>query len=395
MKAAEKTQKRRHITFGRVITTIMLYIILLTVVVLVIYPLSFTISSAFSDSNSLSGLSVLPFTHSVKVDTIDAISNGENAYALPDVDKLPTDKTLYVVIPATNTGAATLAIGSNEPLPLKMKAKDGTLSDPAEGKLKEGKIAGVTYNGTELVIDKTYTNATLPTRTAFGGFSLVQFKKLFEDTNYKHWFFNTFKIACANTLISVICTTVAAYIFSRFRFRGKKPMLMSMLILQMFPSFAGMIATYVLIWRLGLLDNLFGLILVYSAGSIPYNTWLIKGYLDTIPRSLDEAARVDGAGYLRTFRTIILPIARPMVTFLAVTSFTGPWMDFILPRLLLKSDVNKTLAIGLYEMINGRENNYFTQFAAGAVLVAIPFIIIFAINQQYMTQVLSSGAVKE
>ncbi|MDD2647501.1 MAG: sugar ABC transporter permease [Eubacteriales bacterium] len=393
----EGKEKRAHkrISISRIITTIMLYIMLFVIVILVIYPLSFTVSSAFSDSNSLSGLSVLPFTHSVKVDTIDAIALGENAYALPDVEKLPTDKAIYVVIPQTNTGSATLAIGDNAALPLRMKAKDGTLSEPAEGKLKEGRIAGITFNGTELVVEKTYTNATLPTYMAFGGFSLIQFKKLFEDTNYKYWFFNTFKIACANTVISVLCTTVAAYIFSRFRFRGKKPMLMSMLILQMFPSFAGMIATYVLIWRLGLLDNLFGLILVYSAGSIPYNTWLIKGYLDTIPRSLDEAARVDGAGYFRTFRTIILPIARPMVTFLAVTSFTGPWMDFILPRLLLKSDVNKTLAIGLFEMINGRENNYFTQFAAGAVLVAIPFIIIFAINQQYMTQVLSSGAVKE
>jgi arabinogalactan oligomer/maltooligosaccharide transport system permease protein len=171
--------------------------------------------------------------------------------------------------------------------------------------------------------------------------------------------------------------------------------MMSLLILQMFPSFAGMIALYILVWRMGLLDSHLGLILIYAAGNIPYNTWLIKGYLDTIPRSLDEAARVDGAGYFTSFWKIILPIAKPMVVFLAVTSFTGPWMDFILPRLLLKSDANKTLAVGLYELINGRENNNFTMFAAGAVLVAVPFIIIFAFNQKYLTQVLASGAVKE
>jgi arabinogalactan oligomer/maltooligosaccharide transport system permease protein len=104
---------------------------------------------------------------------------------------------------------------------------------------------------------------------------------------------------------------------------------------------------------------------------------------------------VDGAGYFRTFVKIILPIARPMVTFLAVTSFTGPWMDFILPRLLIKTDAKKTLAIGLFDMINGRERVNFTMFAAGAVLVAVPFMVLFAINQQYMTQVLASGAVKE
>ncbi len=235
----------------------------------------------------------------------------------------------------------------------------------------------------------------LPTHVVFAGFSTVQFEKLFKETKYANWYLNTLEVAAIDSLLGVCVTTVAAYIFSRFRFKGKKPMLMSMLILQMFPSFAGMIATYVLVWRMGLLDNHFGLILVYAAGSLPYNTWLIKGYLDSIPRSLDEAARVDGAGYFLTFRKIILPIARPMVTFLAVTSFTGPWMDFIMPRLLLKSDANKTLAVGLFEMIRGKENNKFTMFAAGAVLVSVPFMILFAINQQYMTQVLATGAVKE
>lgn len=228
-----------------------------------------------------------------------------------------------------------------------------------------------------------------------GGVTLKQFQRLFAETKYVQWYLNTLKIACINTLLSVCVTTIAAYVFSRFRFKAKKPLMMSMLVLQMFPSFAGMIALYVLVWRMGLLDNHFGLILVYAAGNIPYNTWLIKSYLDTISRSLDEAARVDGAGYLRTFWSVVLPVARPMVIFLAITSFTGPWMDFILPRLLLKSDANKTLVLGLFEMIRGRENNNFTMFAAGAVLVAVPFMLLFAFNQQYMTQILAAGAVKE
>ncbi|MDR0897142.1 MAG: sugar ABC transporter permease [Oscillospiraceae bacterium] len=237
--------------------------------------------------------------------------------------------------------------------------------------------------------------ATLSAYPFSSPLSLRQFKRLFEETKYINWYLNTLKIAAINSAISVAVTTVAAYIFSRFSFKGKKPMLMSMLVLQMFPSFAGMIALYVLVWRMGLLDNHFGLVLIYAAGSIPYNTWLIKSYLDTIPRSLDEAARVDGAGYFTTFYRIVLPIARPMVTFLAVTSFTGPWMDFIMPRMLLRSDGKKTLAVGLFEMINGKERNAFSMFAAGAVLVAVPFMILFAINQQYMTQVLATGAVKE
>ena len=287
---SEFSMKKPPLTFSRALTYFILYTFLAFIVILVIYPLLFTVSSAFSAGDSLAGLTVYPFQQEL---------------------------------------------------------------------------------------------------------SLRQVQSLFQDTNYLRWYANTLKIAAVNSLLSVFVTTISAYIFSRFKFKAKKPMLMSLLILQMFPSFAGMIALYILVWRLGLLDNHLGLILIYAAGNIPYNTWLIKGYLDTIPRSLDEAARVDGAGYLTSFWRIILPIARPMVTFLAVTSFTGPWMDFILPRLLLKSDVNKTLAVGLYEMINGRENVNFTMFAAGALMVAVPFVFIFAFNQKYMTQVLASGAVKE
>lgn len=283
-------KKRQPLTIGRLFTYLLLYAILLLVVIWVLYPLLFTVSSAFSLGDSLAGLTVYPFQQEL---------------------------------------------------------------------------------------------------------GLRQFERLFQDTNYLQWFTNTLKIATINSLLSVTVTTITAFIFSRFKFTAKKPLMMSMLILQMFPSFAGMIALYILVWRMGLLDNHLGLILIYAAGNIPYNTWLIKGYLDTIPRSLDEAARVDGAGYLTSFWRIILPIARPMVTFLAITSFTGPWMDFILPRLLIKTDSKKTLAVGLFELINGRENNYFTMFAAGAVLVAVPFVIIFALNQKYLTQVLASGAVKE
>ncbi len=237
--------------------------------------------------------------------------------------------------------------------------------------------------------------ATLNAYPFMNAFSTRQFGRLFEETNYKLWYINTLKIATVNTVISVCVITLSAYIFSRVHFPARKSMLMSMLIFQMFPSFAGMIALYTIVWCMGLLDNHLSLVLIYVAGSIPYNTWLIKSYLDTIPRSLDEAARVDGASYFRTFRSIILPIAKPMITFLAITSFTGPWMDFILPRLLIKSDAKKTLAVGLYDLINGKERTAFSMFAAGAVLVAVPFMIVFVINQKYMMQILAAGAVKE
>lgn len=221
------------------------------------------------------------------------------------------------------------------------------------------------------------------------------FTRLFTKTNYVKWYKNSLTIACINTALTTAIVLITAYVFSRFRFRLKKTAMVSFLVLQMFPSVVGMIAIYIILNRLGLSDNFMGLILVYSAGNIPYNTWLLKGYFDTIPRSIDEAAKMDGAGNLATFTKIILPNTLPMVAFLGVTSFTQPWMDFILPRFILRSDKNKTLAVGLFEMINGRSNDNYTQFAAGALLIAVPFVIIFAVNQKYLVRIMSAGAVKE
>jgi arabinogalactan oligomer/maltooligosaccharide transport system permease protein len=224
--------------------------------------------------------------------------------------------------------------------------------------------------------------------------TLIHYQRLFQETKYPLWFMNTLKIALANTGLSLVLTLISAYIFSRFQFKFKKVGLMSMLVLQMFPGFVGMVAIYVLLYRIGLLDSHFGLVLVYAAGQVPYNTWLLKGYFDTIPRSIDEAARVDGAGHLTTFLRIILPNTLPIVAFLGITSFTAPWLDFIFPRLILRSEDKKTLALGLFDMIRGRSNDNFTMFAAGAILVAIPFVIIFAVNQKYLVKVMSAGAVK-
>lgn len=220
------------------------------------------------------------------------------------------------------------------------------------------------------------------------------FTDLFNKTNYILWYRNSFTIAVANTAVILAVTLVSAYIFSRFRFRLKKPMLMSFLILQMFPSIVGTIAIYVILNRLALTDSYLGLILVYSAGALPYNIWLIKGYFDTFPKSIDEAARVDGAGNLTVFFRIVIPNTLPIIAFLGVTSFMAPWMDFILPRFILRTDSKKTLAVGLFEMINGRSNDNFTMFAAGALLIAIPFVILFVINQKYLVKVMAAGAIK-
>ena len=169
------------------------------------------------------------------------------------------------------------------------------------------------------------------------GFTLEHFKHLFQNTNYPLWFKNTFIIAISTSISTVVLASLGAYVFSRFRFTLKKSLMTALLILQIFPSFIGMVAIYVILLRIGGLDTLWGLVLVYVAGNIPYNTWLVKSYIDTIPRSLDEAAIIDGASHFKTYLRIILPAARPILTFLAIASFTAPWMDFIFPKLVLRS----------------------------------------------------------
>ncbi|ABY94334.1 binding-protein-dependent transport systems inner membrane component [Thermoanaerobacter pseudethanolicus ATCC 33223] len=224
--------------------------------------------------------------------------------------------------------------------------------------------------------------------------SLVHYKTLLTNSDFPLWYKNTLKIATANMIVSVFLSTSTAYVFSRYRFMGRKSMLMTILVLQMFPSFLAMTAIYVLLLQLGLLDTHLGLILVYATGQIPYNTWVAKGYFDGIPRSMDEAAKIDGASNFTIFYKIILPLAKPIITFIALTNFTGPWMDFVLPKLILRSADKKTLAMGLYDMAVHQHNTKFTLFAAGAVLVAIPITLLFVYLQKHIVEGLTKGAVK-
>ena len=227
-----------------------------------------------------------------------------------------------------------------------------------------------------------------------GGFTTKHFTDLFTNTPYLKWFQNTLIIAVSTSLFTVIIASLSAYVFSRFQFTMKKKLLMGMLILQIFPSFVGMVAIYVILYRINGLDTLWGLVLVYLAGNTPYNTWMVKSYLDTIPKSLDEAARIDGANHFRTYQSVIMPIAKPILIFLGITSFTAPWMDYIFPKMVLRSADKQTLALGLFGFVTDKKNE-FTNFAAGSLLVAIPFIIFFVITQKTMVTSFGGSSVKE
>lgn len=224
-------------------------------------------------------------------------------------------------------------------------------------------------------------------------YSIETFKKLFTDTgtyNYPRWFGNTLIIAVGSSVLGSLLVILTAYVMSRFRFGARKGIMKTTMILGMFPSFMAMTAVYLLMTQFNMIDNLFGLILIYSAGA-PMGYLTQKGFFDTISNSMYEAARIDGASNLKVFIKITLPIAMPMIVYTLITSFTWPWSDFILPKLLLKDKDLYTVAVGLMSL----GDTEFARFAAGSVFIAVPIIILYFCLVKYMVNGLTAGAVKE
>lgn len=226
--------------------------------------------------------------------------------------------------------------------------------------------------------------------------TLEHYKWLFTSprSDYLIWYKNSLYVAIVNSIGSVVITSLIAYAFSRYQFIGRKYGLYMFLLLQMFPALMGMVAIYILLNTIGLTDTLYGLMIVYLGGQIPFNAWLVKGYFDTIPREIDESARIDGAGHLRVFWEIMLPLAKPILAVVALFNFMAPFMDFLLPRIVLSSPEKFTLALGLFNFISDRFSTNFTRFAAGSILIAVPIAIVFLALQKYLISGLTEGGTK-
>jgi arabinogalactan oligomer / maltooligosaccharide transport system permease protein len=226
--------------------------------------------------------------------------------------------------------------------------------------------------------------------------TLAHYKELFDlgQSNYLIWYWNSLKVSLSTMALTVLLVSLTAYSFSRYRFTGRKNGLMTFLILQMIPNFAALIAIFVLALLTNLLDTHIGLILVYVGGQIPMNTWLMKGYLDTIPKELDESAKMDGAGHLRIFFQIVMPLAKPIIAVVALFSFIAPFADFIIASILLRSEKMYTLPVALYDMVAKQFGAEFTTFAAGSVLIAVPIAFLFLFFQKYFVSGLTAGGTK-
>lgn len=249
--------------------------------------------------------------------------------------------------------------------------------------------------------------------TAFSGYSGINKTHFFPETwtldnfstlffhpdsvvQYGKWFTNTLIIAVFTCIISTVFVLMVSYAFSCMRFKGRKSLMSFSLILNMFPGVLSMIAVYFVLKSLNLTNSHLGMIIVYSAGS-GLGYLIVKGFMDTIPVSLREAARLEGANELQIFTKIVLPVCKPIVVYQVINSFLLPWGDFVFAKLMLNSGISKdyTVAIGLYNMLDrSLVNQYFSIFCAGGFVVSIPISILFIIMQKFYVEGVTGGSVK-
>lgn len=213
---------------------------------------------------------------------------------------------------------------------------------------------------------------------------------------FPQWFMNTFIIACFTCVISTAFVLMVAYATSVMRFPMRKPLMNMAVILNLFPGMLAMIAVYFTLKSFNLTNSYVGLIMVYSASS-GLGYLIAKGFFDTVPRALCEAARIDGCNEARIFTTIVIPTSRPIIVYTVISSFLTPWMDFVYAKMILNAGISSkyTVAIGLYKMLDkSLINSYFTVFCCGGVLVSIPISILFMIMQKFYVEGITGGAVK-
>lgn len=246
-----------------------------------------------------------------------------------------------------------------------------------------------------LILSSFNANGSLLTLDGFfpESYSFDTFKTLFTEKvehDYMTWFGNTLFVAGISCVISTVLVLAVSYTMSRYRFKSRKQMMKATLLLSIFPNFMNMTALFVIMTQFDLINNLWGLILLYSSGAT-MGFLVQKGFFDTIPSTIYDAATLDGATDLRVFISIALPLSKPMIVYTALTAFVWPWSDFMLPKLLLPDKSQWTVAIGL----NWLDESKFSIFAAGSVFIAVPIVALYIALSKYLIQGGAAGAVKE
>jgi arabinogalactan oligomer/maltooligosaccharide transport system permease protein len=236
-------------------------------------------------------------------------------------------------------------------------------------------------------------------------FTLRQYRKLIDDYPFWQWFFNSLWISVATATFTVLLAAAAAFAFSRLRFRGRRGGLLALLLIQMFPASLAFVAIYIMVQRLSSTFSGLGsgsmatIVLFYLGGALGANAWLIKGFFDTIPRELDESAKIDGATHAQIFWLIILPLAAPVLAIIFLLSFISSQAEFLIASVILfgqdTSSPSKTVATGLQGLLAGdRYDLNWGPFAVGALIASIPVVLLFQFLQRYIVGGITAGAVK-
>ena len=223
--------------------------------------------------------------------------------------------------------------------------------------------------------------------------SLEHYVELFQEADFMIWVWNSVKLCLMVAVIQITLTSLAAYSFSRMRFTGRKYGIMSLLVLQVFPNAMAISGYYILLYQFNLVDSMPALIFVLAGGSA-FHIWLLKSYIDGIPKELDEAAMVDGAGSFTVFRKIILPLAAPQLAVLFLFSFIATYSEYVISSVFLQTPGKMTLALGLQTFIEDQFAAHWTLFAAAAVLSSLPIMIVFMLLQKHIQSGLAAGGVK-
>ncbi len=223
--------------------------------------------------------------------------------------------------------------------------------------------------------------------------TLVSYYKLFTEEPFLRWLFNSIVISTAVTLVGVALAATAGYAFSRYQFRGRNASLLGIITTQMFPVTMLLLPLFIMLIKLGLYDSYLGLIVAYSATALPFTIWQMKGYYDTIPYSLEEAAMIDGAGPFYSFYRIILPLALPALAITALFSFMAAWSEYLVAAVLIQDRDLFTLPLGL-KLFQSNMEVAWGLYSAAAVLVSVPVVILFIVLSRWLISGLTLGSVK-
>lgn len=374
---------------------LLMHVLVVWVLIFTIYPLAWVIGLSFQKSNALGGTNLNPIPTDATWDNyIAAVMNMQ--VTKDEGIVMEDDGRLYLSVSKDTEADADPIQSSNIKTVYNVFDPERKNLWPSEVKLvKEKKVDSFEYNG-EIKETVQYRYVILfknkPTGDKTSNIYNVEYYK-YQNTYFGTGMLNSIMVSLATAVVGMMLSSAAAYAFSRFRFPGKGGFMMSFLVTQMFPGTMMIIPLYVIFSNLGLINTFQGLILAYSITALPFNIWNLKGFFDTIPKELEEAALIDGCSASQTFYIIVLPLSLPALAISSLFSFMASWNEYIMAATFLNEEVKYTIPV-VIKMLVGSNSVNWPMFATMSVLVSIPVVIVFLMSQKYLVGGLTAGGVK-